>query len=82
MTAEIRSDLESQLKSDKENAAYDEMIKRWRDAADIQYTADGQAIIDLAAELNAEDAETEEEATAEDAEAPAEEAAVPAGENP
>ena len=82
MTAEIRSDLESQLKSDKENAAYDEMIKRWRDAADIQYTADGQAIIDLAAELNAEDAETEEETTAEGAEAPAEEAAVPAGENP
>lgn len=76
MTDEIRNELTAALLEEAKDQKLNELFVAWRDAADIRYTAEGQAILDASAAAEAELSaavagdETAEEAPAE--EAPAE----------
>ena len=65
LTIEEREDLRAEALSEKENEMKANMVSQWRDAADIQYTADGQKLMDDAAAANeaAEESVTATEAT-------------------
>ena len=52
LTDEEREDLRAQALSEKENDQVEALTSAWLEAADIQYTEDGQKIIDEAAALN------------------------------
>ena len=60
LTEEIRSELHDELLSEKENTAVSAMKEEWKKEAKIEYTDDGQAILDAVAELEAESVETTE----------------------
>ena len=67
LTEEEREDLRAEALSEKKNNMVDAMVSSWRDEADIQYTEDGQKIIDAAAVANEapEESVTATEATEE-----------------
>ncbi len=58
LTDEEWEDIHAQALAEKENELVDAMMNKWRDEADIQYTAEGQALLDEAAAANEASEET------------------------
>ncbi len=85
MTEEIRNTLKAQVDGNKEAEATNQMTAAWKEAADIQYTEAGQAILDAAdaaaAAASAEDT-AEDEGEPETLEEPAEDEAEGEAEAP
>ena len=60
LTEALRDQLKEEILSEKESTAVAAMVEEWRNAAEIIYTPEGQAILDAANNQNEESVETTE----------------------
>ena len=65
LTEELRGKLREELQEEQDSAAVSAMVEEWREKADIQYTAEGQEILDAASAMTDEESVEATEATEE-----------------